>query len=327
MRGRGARRGTIPRVTLRTAQTSTPPNGLQFLAAAAMRGWIRSGWRGSTGGPMLLARYVPLFHALPVALPDRQYVYVDLRDGLSHLLLGSSPWIHAPCEPSEQEIMRRVVRPGDVIFDIGAHMGLHTVLLSALTGETGAVHAFEVNPSRRSSLRETVRHLRNATLHEFGLADRIGRTTLYVPIDQTMASLADWTKGRVGKVTEVAADVETLDSVLSSRRAPLADFVKCDVEGAEMAVFKGGATLFDREDAPLVLYEADARSAAAFGLDIAAATRVLRGFARAAYSFLWVRKNATVREIDLPGGRWQNLNLVAVPAARRDRVSGLQLLP
>ena len=40
--------------------------------------------------------------------------------------------------------MRRVVRRGDVIFDIGAHMGLHTVLLSALTGDTGAVHAFEV---------------------------------------------------------------------------------------------------------------------------------------------------------------------------------------
>jgi hypothetical protein len=153
------------------------------------------------------------------------------------------------------------------------------------------------------------------------------RTTLYVPVDQTMASLADWTKGRAGTVTEVAADVQTLDSVISSGRAPLPDFVKCDVEGAEMAVFKGGATLFDREDAPLVLYEADARSAKAFGVDIAASTRVLRGFARAAYSFLWVRPDAMVRHIDLPGGEWERFNLIAVPAARRDRVSGLQLLP
>jgi FkbM family methyltransferase len=321
-----ARRGTISRVALRVAQTE-PPNGLQLLAAAVMRGWIRSGWRGSTGGPLLLARYIPLFHALPVALPDRQHVYVDLRDGLSHHLLGSSPWTHAPIERSEQEIMRGVVRRGDVIFDIGAHMGLHTVLLSALTGDTGAVHAFEVNPWRRPSLRETIRHLTNATLHEFGLADRIDRTTLYVPVDQTMASLADWTKGRAGTVTEVAADVQTLDSVISSGRAPLPDFVKCDVEGAEMAVFKGGATLFDREDAPLVLFEADARSAKAFGVDIAASTRVLRGFARAAYSFLWVRPDAMVRHIDLPGGEWERFNLIAVPAARRDRVSGLQLLP
>jgi FkbM family methyltransferase len=314
-------------VTLRAAQTTEPPKGLQLLAAAVMRGWIRSGWRGSTGGPKLLARYVPLLHALPVALPDRQYIYVDLRDGLSRHFLESSPWRTAPFEPSEQEIMRRVVRPGDVIFDIGAHMGLHTALLSVLTGHTGAVHAFEVNPLRRPSLRETIRHLTNATLHETGLADRTDRTTLYIPVDQTMASLANWTKGRVGKVTEVAADVQTLDSVISSGRVPLADFVKCDVEGAEMAVFKGGATLFDREEAPIVLYEADARSAEAFGLDIAAATRVLRGFARAAYSFLWVRENAVVQRIDSPGGSWQRFNLIAVPAARFDRVSGLQVVP
>jgi FkbM family methyltransferase len=313
-------------VAFRDAQTTEPPNRLQLLAAAVMRGWIRSGWRGSTGGPMLLARYFPLLHALPVALPDRQYVYVDLRDGFSHRLLGSSPWEDAPSEPSEQEIMRRVVRPGDVIFDIGAHMGLHTVLLSALTGDTGAVHAFEANPLRPPSLRETIRHLSNATLHEFGLGDRIGRTTLYVPVDQTMASLADWTKGRVGAITEVTADLQTLDTVISSGRAPLADFVKCDVEGAETAVFTGGASLFDREDAPIVLYEADARSAEAFGLDIASATRVLRGFARAAYSFLWVRENAVVQHIEMPGGAWERFNLIAVPAARRDRVSGLQML-
>ena len=61
--------------------------------------------------------------------------------------------------------------------------------------------------------------------------------------------------------------------------------------------------------------------------EIAASTRVLRGFARAAYSFLWVRPDAMVRHIDLPGGEWERFNLIAVPAGRRDRVSGLQLLP
>jgi FkbM family methyltransferase len=313
-------------VTVRVRQTNQPPNALQLLAAAIMRGWIRSGWRGSTGGPTLLARYLSLFHALPIAVPDGQYLYLDLRDGLSHRLLGGSPWSEAPWEPSEQEIMRRIVRPGDVVFDIGAHIGLHMVLLSGLTGDAGAVHAFEMNPSRLPSLRETVRHLPNVTLHEVGLADRIDRATLYVPEDQSMASLADWTRGRVGPVTAVTADVHTLDAVIGSGRAPLADFVKCDIEGAEMAVFKGGAALFDREDAPVILYEADARSTVAFGLDVAAATRVLRGFARAAYSFFWVHEEAMLQPIDLPGGPCENFSLVAVPAARRDRLARLQLL-
>jgi FkbM family methyltransferase len=311
---------------VRVRQTNQPPNALQLLAAAVMRGWIRSGWRGSTGGPTLLARYISLLHALPIAVPDGQYLYLDLRDGLSHRLLGGAPWAEAPWEPSEQEIMRRIVRPGDVVFDIGAHIGLHMVLLSGLTGEAGAVHAFEMNPSRLPSLRETVRHLPNVTLHEVGLADRMDRRTLYVPEDQSMASLADWTRGRVGPVTAVTADVQTLDAVINSGCAPLADFVKCDIEGGEMAVFKGGAALFDREEAPVILYEADARSTVAFGLDVTAATRVLRGFARAAYSFFWVHEDAMLQPIDLPGGPCENFSLVAVPAARRDRLSRLQLL-
>jgi FkbM family methyltransferase len=289
-----------------------------------MRGWIRLAWPGSTGGPTLLARYIPLLQALPVVVPDG-HLYVDLRDGMSHLLLGESPWTDAPWEPSEQEIMRRVVRPGDVVFDIGAHIGLHTVLLSALTGDTGTVHAFEMNPWRLRSLRETIRHLANATLHEVGLGDRIGRTTLYVPTDQSMASLADWTDGRVGAVAQITGDLLTLDTLVRGGQAPLPDFVKCDVEGAETAVFRGGALVFDREDAPVILYEADARSAVAFGLDVAAATRVLRECSRADYSFYWVQEDARMRPVDIPAGPCDHFNLIAVPASRRNRLTRLEL--
>jgi FkbM family methyltransferase len=290
-----------------------------------MRGWIRSRWPGSTGGPTLLARYIPLLHALPIAVPGGD-LYVDLRDGMSHLLLSGSPWTDAPWEPSEQEIMRRVVRPGDVVFDIGAHIGLHTVLLSVLAGETGGVHAFEMNPMRLPSLRETIRHLPNATLHEVGLADRIARTTLYVPTDQSMASLADWTDGRDGPVAQVTGDLLTLDAIVGSGAAPLPDFVKCDVEGAETAVFRGGSTVFDREDAPVILYEADARSAVAFGLDVAAGTRVLRECLRAEYSFYWVQEDAKARPIDEPAGPVEHFNLIAVPASRRNQLTHLELI-
>jgi len=300
------------------------PNGLRVAGAAIMRGWIRTGWRGSTGGPTLLARYIPLLHALPVTVPGG-HLYVDLRDGMSQLLLAGSPWTDAPFEPSEQEIMRRVVRQGDVVFDIGAHIGLHTVLLSSLARDTGFVHAFEMNPMRLPSLRETVRHLANATLHEVGLADRVARTTLYVPTDQSMASLADWTGGRDGVVAQVTGDLITLDAVVGNGQAPQPDFVKCDVEGAETAVFKGGAAVFDREDAPLILYEADARSAMAFGLDVAAATRVLRDYPRSEYSFYWVQEDAKVRRIDLPAAPEEHFNLLAVPASRRNRLRHLEM--
>jgi len=179
---------------------------------------------------------------------------------------------------------------------------------------------------RLPSLRETVRHLANATLHEVGLADRVARTTLYVPTDQSMASLADWTGGRDGVVAQVTGDLVTLDAVVGNGQAARPDFVKCDVEGAETAVFKGGRAIFDREDAPLILYEADVRSAGAFGLDVATATRVLRDYPRAEYSFYWVLEDAKVRPIDVPAGPDEHFNLLAVPAARRNRLTRLQII-
>lgn len=262
-----------------------------------------------------------MLRALPVSLRDGQHIFVDLRDGLSHRLLAGSPWNDAPWEPDEQEIIRRVVHRDDAALDVGAHMGLHAVLLSALVGAGGAVHAFEVNPLRVPALRETLRRLPNATLHTFGLADRAAATTLYVPEDQTMASLADWTNGRVGRVTPVTGQLQTLDALVRGGRVPPPDFVKCDVEGAETMVFSGGRAALDRADAPIILYEADARSTAAFGLEMAAATRILRGLTRAAYSIYWVQPNATLQAIDLPAAPCEHFNLLAVPASRRDRLT------
>ena len=139
-----------------------------------------------------------------------------------------------------------------------------------------------------------------------------------------MASLADWTGGRGGPVERLTGRVETIDSLLDTVGVPAPDFVKCDVEGAEAMIFRGGRAAFDRSDAPIILYEADARSAAAFGAELADSTRVLREFTRAAYSIYWVNADQLQR-IELPALPVERFNLVAVPASRRDRLAGLDV--
>ena len=289
--------------------------------------YIRSGARGSTRCTFLLAQRLKALQAVPVTVNKDQRLYLDLRDGLSHLLVAGSPWEHVPWERNEQEVMRRLVREGDVVYDIGAHIGLHSVFLSAMIGPRGTLHAFEVNPAKIQALGETIRHLPNATLHQFGLAEHPGGATLFVPQDQSMTSLADWTHGRVGPVTSTQCVLRTMDDVVASGEAPPPAFIKCDVEGAELFVFKGGARTLDRVDAPVVFYEADGRSARAFGNDIADATKFLRSLPSAAYQIFWVRPGASLGAIDLPGGRREYFNLVAVPASRMDRIASLPLIP
>jgi protein-L-isoaspartate O-methyltransferase len=50
-------------------------------------------------------------------------------------------------EPFETQWIEYFVRPGDVVLDVGAHIGYYTLLLSRLVGDQGRVYAFEPDPS------------------------------------------------------------------------------------------------------------------------------------------------------------------------------------
>lgn len=142
-------------------------------------------------------------HRAPVEIAGLPPVYVDLRAGYSHWLLEHSPHAGIPNETDEEKVVRRIVRAGDAVFDIGANIGWYTVLLSQLVGTEGTVHSFEPNAALLPNLKFTVANLPNATLHAVALSDEQGDATFYVPEDHQTASLADWTHGRVGATREI----------------------------------------------------------------------------------------------------------------------------
>jgi FkbM family methyltransferase len=76
-----------------------------------------------------------------------------------------------------------------------------------------------------------------------------------VPLDESMASLMDWTGGRVGTVSVHTCEVERLDDLVARRELRRPDFIKCDTEGCEARIFAGGARTIDCEPAPTILYE------------------------------------------------------------------------
>jgi FkbM family methyltransferase len=261
-----------------------------------------------------LARHLGSLQAVPITVNGRR-LYLDLRDGLSHLLLAGSPWGIVPWEIDEQLIMRRLVRPGDVAFDVGAHVGLHMTLLSELVTPRGCVHAFEPNPAKIPTLRLTAEACGNTIVHACGVSNADREATLFVPIDQSMASLRDWTSGSVGAVREVPCDLKRIDSLVDSGALPRPDFIKCDVEGAELEVFLGAARTLD-EQAPIILYEANLPSAAAFGSTVWDATDWLRELPRAEYKVFLVQPGARLVPLERFYEGCNYYNLVAVPRAR-----------
>jgi len=261
---------------------------------------------------------IPSLQEVPIGIGDGQIVYLDMQDAMCRDVLRNSPYVSHPWEPDEQAVIRRLVRPGDVVFDIGAHFGEHSALMADLVGPAGRIIAFEPNPDRQRGLRRTMAERGNGELLGIALADACGTARLFVPEFHVTASLADWTARRVGPVRELTCEQDTIDRLLSGGRVPRPQFIKCDVEGAELLVFKGAAGLLDRADAPIVMYEANGPAARAFGTAVSASTEYLRGLSAPAFSFFWVQPGGALVPIDAALQPGVDLfNLVAIPAHRR----------
>lgn len=156
------------------------------------------------------------------------------------------------------------VRKGDVVLDIGANIGTHTVFVSHLAGSTGHVLAFEPISLSMHQLRERLGErgrFRNVKSFQLALgAPALGQdsTIMQVPGEEfTHAALARhgsnaWTDGQ--PVTTFAVSMSSVDQQTIVRALERVDFIKVDVEGAELDVLRGARDTIRRFQ-PLIYCE------------------------------------------------------------------------
>lgn len=265
---------------------------------------LRGSWRVSD----FLSKRFESLHSVPIEV-EGGTLYADLRGGSARGILAS------PHNPSgEDAVMRQFVKPGAVVFDIGAHLGIYTLLLSKLVGESGKVFAFEPNPELLPCLRRTLAEKTNVRLFETALSDTNGEIELFVPEDASMASVRDWTNGSAGAVHSVKCEMRVLDAMLEAALIERPGFIKCDVEGAELMVFAGARKILDRADAPVVLFELNRKAAQSFGKTTADYFEFFGRLEHAQYSFFEVLPEGLK---DLRSHDVDYANIAAIPASRR----------
>jgi len=144
-------------------------------------------------------------------------------------------------EVDEGNMILKLVKPKDVVFDIGASIGWYT--LNILLKHKGtSVYSFEpIKPSYEYLVKNLLLNNQNPdNAYNFGLADENKMVKFYFDIDcATASSMANLREVENTEIVE--CQVKRMDDFVSSI-APLEklDFIKCDVEGAELFVFKGG---------------------------------------------------------------------------------------
>jgi FkbM family methyltransferase len=129
-----------------------------------------------------------------------------------------------------------LMKPGDVVWDVGANHGYVTLCAARRVGTTGSVHAFEPSEHNRQVL---LRHVawsgfENVVIHPFALSSYNGHATFGGA--GSSASL------HLGGGTE-RVEVRTADSLVTSGAIPAPAFVKVDVEGAESGLLQGAGEL------------------------------------------------------------------------------------
>jgi FkbM family methyltransferase len=153
-------------------------------------------------------------------------------------------------EPELQERLSALVRPGSVVWDVGAHRGFFTLLLARLVGEGGRVVAFEPDEQSLVSLRAAIERndADNVTVRPVAVWSSTGRVSF--------ERRADTEGGAHGAVLEergsVTVEATTLDDEASGGPAP--DLVKIDVEGGEEHVLRGAKALLAGRK-PIVICE------------------------------------------------------------------------
>src|SRR5258708_9293617 len=93
-------------------------------------------------------------------------IYVSLTD-----YIGRAAFFLGDLDPKLTWIARKLIKRGDTVFDLGANLGILTLLFSDLVGESGSVHAFEPNPAIMHKLRSAVlrKGVGNITLNDLAI--------------------------------------------------------------------------------------------------------------------------------------------------------------
>jgi FkbM family methyltransferase len=204
-------------------------------------------------------------------LADPNYILIsqntDVRNGYSIFKrLSESGDNLAPHEISERRLLKKLVKPGMLVLDVGANIGDYAIILSRLVGSLGTVHTFEpasstfvkleerlkqskchnVQAHQKATYSENIPIVFNEFPEDFSVWNSIGRPEMlnpngsgeYVPIVKTET-----------------VDGITLDSFCKDHGIEKIDYLKIDVEGAESDTLEGTIDLLRNQKIGYIQFE------------------------------------------------------------------------
>lgn len=275
-------------------------------------GWMR-GWHRVCAAA---ARLLPSMRQYPVRLPGGGEIVVDFRETMCFDAVSGRALTHV-----EATLLTRLLRPGDVVYDLGANFGFTAVLAADRVGPSGRVEAFEPSAAALRLLRMNAAGHPSVRVHPVALAEARGTAEFFIAAQVNMSSLTAPAAGVPVRASE-RVEVWPLDEYVRERALPAPALVKCDVEGAELKVFQGASGVLAH--APMVFFEYADSLALPHGYDFAALSGVLlNGLPAGSELFRTAEDGSLYRSLEARPGI--SNNYLVVPPAHAHRLAGVAI--
>ena len=234
---------------------------------------------------------------------------LTVRGGVGALIyyLGSS-------EPDIADFIERVLKPGMVFVDIGAHLGEYTLLAAKILEHSGQVYAFEPRPDIFKILKRNIElnACRNVSAHPHAVWCMNDLCDLEMTPEPAVSALCPRGPGRPG-VSHVKVQAISLDDWFSSPSLAKPNLIKVDVEGAELQVLQGAKSLLTLppSEAPALIFEYGTDNSERFNYSASEILTFLRKLGYTIYNCLDARFVRVDGDPTLPKGS-ATCNCVAV---------------
>ena len=179
------------------------------------------------------------------------YYPTEARDhcGVIKSLLSNRIW-----ERRIVELYKSFVKEGDIVLDCGAFIGLHTLQLSKLVGDTGKVYSFEPIPTVADCVEKTMeeKNIDNVVLVRKPLYNKSNIKLEFVSDHSGLSSVADYRR----KAFKYKYKVNSIciDDFINIPDGKKISFIKIDVEGSEFKVLEGAIKTI-KKYRPTIIFE------------------------------------------------------------------------
>lgn len=207
------------------------------------------------------------------------------------------------------DLFLRLAQRSKVIFDIGAHTGIYS-LVSAVNNPDAQIVAFEPVPNIRKVLEKSValNDLPNLTIAEMAISDYVGKSEFHVPVDYAVfPTSASLNREFRNEISSIPVTVKTVDEFVRASAITRVDLMKIDTESTEHLVLAGAKQTIVK-DRPIMVCEILAQQ------DPRSFTDMLSPHG---YSYFWITPDGLYQK-DIPSGDPHHvfLNYLLIPSEK-----------